>query len=365
MIELIVNGTPFTDFISAEATVALDTLSNDFRFTSSSVNGFPPIRKGDAVEVVVEEQLVLTGFIAEVGGQDQEGGHTVTYAGRDLTGDFVDSDINIIDDIRAGGGLTLKKIIERVLQHLGQRLFVTDDAEPAPFNAAEDIIAPEVGENAFDFVMKYAKKRQVLLSSTPSGNIWITESSPEDSGAVLQRLQGANSNNILTQDWTLEDSRVFNKYISRGQLDPVALNVAGASSSSTVENQGGQFIDDDVRAGRQKVTVESQSYSSEQLRDRARWTSQLSKAEATRFNCTARGHLNSVGDLWRVNTLVQINSDVADISRKMILKSVTFSQAEKQPTVSRLEFVDQNAYTAQTALLNQKPVGDLNDAFIG
>ncbi len=364
MIEIIVNGTPYTDFIDATVNVSLESMANDFTFTASAVGDFPPLKQGDAVVVIVDRIKVLTGFIDEVSGQDQEGSHLITYTGRDKTGDFLDSQINVINDIRATENLTLKRLIEAVISHLGLDLQVVDNLDPAPYNEAEDIIAPEVGQNAFEFITNYAKKRQALLSSDGDGNIFITQSSPVDSGAVVQRLRGADDNNILTQNWVINASRLFNKYIHRGQLDPRALNFAGESDTETVENQSGEAVNSDVRTGRQSVKVETDSYSSAQLKDRAQWTSQLSDAQATRFTCTVRGH-QKPGDmgLWETNTLVQVNSDTANISRKMLINSIAFSQGEGRPTISTIEFVERNVYTINDKILSQRPTGSLNDAF--
>jgi len=365
MIELVVNGTPFTDFTSASVTVSLETLSNDFSFTATAVDAFPPFRQGDNVAVIVDGATKLTGFIDEVTGSDQEGSHVVTYSGRDKTGDFVDSQIDQINDIKASESLTLKKIIEIVIDHLGSNLIVIDALFPEPFNTAEDIIAPEVGQGAFDFVMQYARKRQALLTSTRDGLILITQSEPTESGAALQRLKGSDSNNIISQSWIVNGSEKFNKYTHRGQLDPRALNFAGDTDIAAVEDQGGGVTDSDVRVGRQRVVVESESYSSAQLKDRAQWASQGAKARATRFNCAAKDHQKPNGGVWDVNTLVQINSDVADINRKMLISTLTFSQGEGQPTVTSLEFVERNVYTIDQKILSQRPVGDQNDIFKG
>lgn len=376
MILITVNGAPYTDFVDAAVTVSLESLANDFSFTASAVGDFPPLRQGDAVAVTVDGDTVLTGFIDEVSGQDQEGGHLITYTGRDKTGDLLDSQINVIDDIRAADNLTLKRIIEAVIKHLGLNLKVVDNLKPAPFNEAEDIIAPKVGQNAFEFITAFAAKRQALLSSTSEGDILITQSSPIDSGAVVQRLKGADSNNILSQSWGLNASLRFNKYVYRGQLDPSALNFGGESDSTAVEDQGGETIDKDIRAGRQSVKVESDvsstgafgaktsmSYSSEQLKDRAKWAKQLATAKANRFTCTTKGHQMPNGGVWQVNTLVQVNSDVADISRKMLLNTLTFSQGEKRPTITTLECVERNVYTINEKLLAQRPTGSQSDAF--
>ncbi len=363
MIELIVNGTPYTEFTSANATLAVDTMANDFSFTASAVNGFPPFIQGDSVVVIVDGVKKLTGYIDEVNGTDAEGNHSVDYSGRDKTGDFLDSQIDVVNDIRASGDLTLKKIIEIIIKHLGLDLIVIDNLNPDPFNEAEDIIAPKVGQPAFDFIMQYARKRQALLSSDGDGNIVITQSSPTDSGAVLQRLVTSETNNILSQSWAISGNERFNKYVYRGQQSPTAINLGGASDVSSVESQSGTSTDDLIRTGRQRVKVESRGYSSSQLKNNALWSNQIAKARSVRFNCTAQGHQMPLGSVWTENTLVQINSDVADISRKMLINSMTFSEGDGQPTVTSFEFVEKDVYTIDEKILSQKPTGKQNDIF--
>ena len=289
MIELLVNGKPYTDFMDISLHISIESLSNDFSFTASAVKAFPPFKQGDSVVINVDGEKKLTGHIDEVSGSDQEGGHTVTYSGRDKTGDLVDSQINKIDELRPNNTLTLKKIIEIVLDHIGLDIEVIDTVNPAVFNVAEDRIDPQVGDGAFDFLLPLARKRQVLLSSTPEGNILIAQSEPIDSGATLQSLRGSDSNNILSQSWSVNGSAVYNKYIHRGQLDPRALNFAGSSGVESAENQGAEVTYSEVRPGRQRVVVESESYSNEQLQNRAQWAKQLTKAQAIGLRCAGNG----------------------------------------------------------------------------
>lgn len=370
MINLVVNGVPFADFISASVTVALKTLANDFIFVASAVDDFPPFdfapfKIGDRVVISVDGIKKVTGHIEEIDGEEAEGSHSIVYSGRDLTGDFFDSDINRIPDIQAGPTLTLKKIIETVISDLGQTLIVIDNLNPEPFNKAEDIIDPQVGENAFSFVMKYAVKRQALLSSNPDGNIVITQSQSTESGATLQRVKGSNSNNIITQKWKLKAKERFNKYIHAGQLDPRGINIGATTTTKDIENQNGESIDSEIRKGRQKVVVEKDSYSSDQLEKRAKWSNQGAKAKANRFLCTTKGHQKPKGGLWEENTLVNINSSTADITRPMLIDVLTFSQGEGQLTATSFEFVERNVYTIDEAVLSERPTGKQNKVFLG
>lgn len=363
MIQIIANGVEYKDFIEASVTTSLESVANDFTFSASAVGDFPPLREGDAVQIKVNSILVLTGFIESINGQVQEGTHIVTYAGRDRTGDFIDSQLSVLDDIKASNALTLKVIIEKVLAHIGSDLKVVDALNPAPFNEAEDIIDPEVGSGALNFIAKYVKKRQAILSSTAEGDLLVTQSSPSDSSEVVQSLNPGNDNNVIQETWAINSNALFNRYIHQAQLNPRALNFAGDSVSQNVEDQKGASSNTTVRTGRQKVTVEPDSYSAEQLQNRALWTNQLSRAQATRYGCTVKGHETPTGGIWVVNTLVQINSAAADVNRKMLLSSATFTQGEGKPTLTALQFVEKDVYTINQQLLSQKPVGSLNDAF--
>ena len=360
MITLIVKGKPYTNFVNASVTLAVSAMADYFTFTASAVAGFPPVVEGDAVQVEVDGVRVLTGTVDTVRGVEGEGTHEVTYSGRDRTGDFLDSQINVLPELIPSDALTLKGVIEAVVAHLGLSLQVVDNLAPAPFNLAEDKIVPRAGDNAFDFVMRFASKRQALLASDADGNIVITQSSPADSGAAVYSANGAA--NILSQSWSRNATALYNKYISRGQLAPSALDFSAGYGNNEVAGQTGETTDRDVRPGRQSVRVNSDSYSDAQLANRAKWSAQLARAKATTFRCTVKGH-SIDGQPWTPNTLVGVTSAAADISRKMLLDSATFAEAEGAQSVTSLDFVERDVYTINDKILSQRPVGDMNDAF--
>jgi prophage tail gpP-like protein len=363
MIHAVVNGKAYTDFVDMTINISLSSIANDFSFTASAVHGFPPFKQNDSIVITVDGEKVLTGFIGEINGSETEGSHLITYSGRDKTGDIIDSSINVIDDIVPSETTTLKSIIEKIISHIGSDVKVIDNVNPLPYNTAEDIFAFRVGMNAAEMILKHAAKRQVLLTSDADGNIVMAQSTPVESGAKLLRLQKSDANNIISQSWSLSGNYLFNKYISRSQLDPRTLNFVADSDSADVESQNGVFVDADVRPGRQHVKVEKSSFSSEQLKDRAKWISQLAKAKATKFKCTVKGHSKPNGGVWKINTLVAINSFVANIDRQMLINSISFSQGEGKPTSTELEFVEKDVYTINQSILSQKPSGSLYDVF--
>ncbi len=359
-INLQVNGVEYTNFTDASVSVALDTLSNDFTFTATLPAGQNlPFKGGESCTIVVDDELVMTGFIENVTGTYTAGSHVIIVSGRDKTADVLDSSINIMDDIRAP--VTLKQIIEKVIEHIGADIAVVDAASPEPFNKAEDIVAPQPGDNAFQFIEGYAQKRQVLLTSNAEGNIVITNSEATPSGGVLQNALGGNSNNIVASSWAYLANGLYNKYIQKGQLDPVALSFGGSTSSDGVVSQQGEAVDDSIRAGRQLVTTPDKGFSQAQLQSRAEWSKKIRQGRSVSYSCDTQGFQNSAGALWTVNTLVSIFDDFADIDRDLLLNSIQFSYSGRG-SISLLTFVEADAYELQ--LNEPKPVGSNQDSFI-
>lgn len=362
MITVHLNGDPFDHFISVKAEVILNEMANRFEFKASADGDYPAPKEGDEITIYVDGVKKVTGKVEDINGSEEEGSHSVTYYGRDKTSDFVDSTINVIDEIKASETMTLKKILLIIINHLGANIKVIDNVEPEPFNSAEDIITPRVGDKAIDLALAFARKRQCLLTSNADGDIVIERSKPTDSGATLKNKLNSNDNNVFGQSWKTSTIKKFNKYIHRGQVNPSALNFAGDTSSETAANQYGEAVDETVAAGRQNVVVESKSYTAEQLKNRALWSMQLARAEATWYKCSIKGH--SKGEApWDVNELAMVISAAANIERNMLIKSVLFSQGEGEATASSLHLVEQDVYTIEQQIASQQPAGSLMDAF--
>ena len=156
-------------------------------------------------------------------------------------------------------------------------------------------------------------------------------------------------------------ANLFNKYIQKGQLDPVALDFGGSKSADGIVSQKGEAIDDSVREGRQKVMVPDRGFSGEQLQKRAEWSKKIRGARSVAYQCTVQGFQNTAEKRWNVNTLVSVIDEFADISRDLLLNSVRFLYNEDGST-SLLAFVEANAY--ELVADEPKAIGTNQDAFI-
>jgi len=343
--KLEVNGIEYEHFTSASAEIRLDALSNTFSFTAVSTNDEPlPFQGGEPCRVIVDDQAVVTGSIEIVSGSHDGNTHTISIQGRDKTGDLLDSNISSLSDLKET--ITLKAIIEKVLKNIDLTLNVIDEAGPDPFNPAEDIQAPESGDNAFEFLEALARKRQVLLTSNGDGDIVISESPGGDSGGILQNIIGANDNNILAASYSYDRTGRFNIYKMSSGMNPISLNNAGTTSISSLVNQSGIITDAQIRAGRQLVLVSEGSFSDTQDDKRAIWEANIRKARGRVYSATVQGYRPDPDSafLWNVNELVTVVDNFAQINAQMLINTVAFGFDLQGGKTTTLSMIEKNSY---------------------
>ncbi|HRI34651.1 MAG TPA: hypothetical protein PLD02_12940, partial [Saprospiraceae bacterium] len=226
-----VNGKRYLGFTDATADVRIDTLSNSFSFTATpSSNLKLPFALGDECVIFIDNEPIITGYIEIISGSGDESGSEITITGRDKTSDILDSSIGALSDISTP--ILLKRIIEIVIDHIGADIDVIDLTD-AMFTKSEDIISPEPGDNAFEFLEKIARKKNVILSSNSDGNIVIQRSIGETVNAKLIHKIGGLNNNILRYNFSYDNTGRFNKYSSIGNLNICLLNFRLAGETST------------------------------------------------------------------------------------------------------------------------------------
>jgi prophage tail gpP-like protein len=344
MIKLEVNGIEYENFISASCEIRLDALSNTFGFEAAiPADGVLPFAGGDECKVIVDDILVLTGFIEVIDVSYDSGSHTIGISGRDKTGDMLDSTIDTVPDI-SGENLTLKLLIEKVIESLGLDLQVIDEVKPAPFNVAEDISAPEPGDNAFQFIEEHARKRQVLLTSNADGNIVIASNSETRAVGAVQHILNATDNNVLSSSFSFDTSGRFNLYKMTSSLNPTPLNNAGDTDLTSLVNQGGGVLDTSIRKGRQLILVSETPLSNSNCEKRAKWEADIRKARGLLYSATVNG-FKSGDALWQINRLYQIVDDFVGKEESMLCNSISFNYDLDSGSTTQLGFVGRKAYT--------------------
>ena len=371
MITLEVDGILYGGFKSGSVVMRLDALSRTFAFTSTSQDGKPlPFKGNEPCNVHVSGEQVLTGFIdvvhAEVTNVGQAD-HVITISGIDVTSDLLDSSISTLGSI--GNGITLKALCERVIENIGSSLTVDDQQNPAPFQKAEDVANPDPGDNAFEFLERHARKKQVLLTSGPLGKLVIAKSEGTEIDAFIQNKIGdpGGANNVLRSSVSYDARGRFSRYRVAAQPNLNALVFAGVTRSDAVADQSSTDVEDkDMidagRGGRQFIVLSENMSSSTSAHDRALWEARIRKTRGRVYAATVSGYTDQAENLWETNTLVTVLDDDADINAKMLVNSVAFGLDRSSGPVTTLAFVERNAYK----LTLEEPVTEeVGDDFFG
>jgi len=345
--KLEVGGKQYTNFVSAVCELRLDSLSSQFRFEAVAPKGQPlPFKGGEPCSVYIDDEKILTGHIEVVDVSYDANSYTITVSGRDKTGDLLDSTIDTIPDL-SGDGLTLKRIIEAIIDSVGLDIKVIDQVNPEPFTWTEVIAAPEAGERAFDFIEKYSKMRQVLLSSDGNGDLVITSNSGVTANGAVQHIIGGDDNNVIKSQFSYDTTGRYNFYKVASGLNPLALNQAGDTDLASVVNQSGGVLDNDIKRKRTLVLISDTPYSDAPCYDRAKWEADIRRARGLAYSATVPmfrvgGH---TGRLWQINRVYQIVDDYIGKIEQMLCNSVTFTFDADSGSNTDLGFVGREAYT--------------------
>ena len=355
-----VAGKAYAGWVEASATISLAELSNTFSFKATSEDGGTlPFTGGEPCKVKVDGEKVLTGNIEIVNVDGETDSHTISISGRDKTGDIVDSKIGSISDLRPT--ISLETIIKEVLKHIKSPIRVVSQYYPTPFVESEDLAAPEFGQDAWEFIEKLARKRQVLLTSNANGDLVITRSSGVFVDVTLQNKINNDDNNVLSYSVSYDTTGIFSLYRTSSQQNPIPLNKAGSTSNYSLVEQISAILDPNIRAGRQHCVTAENAGSRASMQERNKWEYNIRKARSQTYSATVHGFRNSTGNLWAINQIINVDDEFAGIKSRMLVNSVQFSLDEDgRQTV--LSLVHKDAYTLE--LPTQTSIDKLGEGLV-
>lgn len=341
-----IDGINFEDFISGSVSRRFDEFCGTFDFNCS---------KGDADDFNIDEQSycniyvngkkAMTGVIDKVSPTEDPEGSSVTISGRDITCDIVDSSLPV--SISLSGNFNLVTVIQKVLESLGlqEKIKVVNNIPDLRQFTPADIVSSEIDKNAFEFMNEYAQKVSAILVTDEDGNIVITRAGEKTVPDIILNQKGNEENNVLSSSAGYDFSERFYKYIVVSQS-----NSTTATEKISVESvsQKGIAYDNEVRQTRVKVIKANNACSSEICQEIATLEANVRRANSLKYNCEVAGYELNNGQLYSINTLMDVIDDDNFISSKLLVKSVDFTFGDG--SITKLEFATLDAYTLQSNL---------------
>lgn len=316
------NGALYTNFISARVAKSIDALTTAFSFTSTvNTENLFPIRNGDIVEILADDIKLMTGNVEGLLVSYDARSHTIEISGRGILADLIDSSVKITKEFT--GGVFLTDVARTVLDNLGlDEVNIINNAGNIDIFQEAEIISADVGQGAFDFLEKYARRRQVLLNEDEDGNLIFSRATAIKTSQTLHNIVGRTDNNVLAGKLNLDYTNRYNQYVVRSQLNPVFQELG--VTPELISDQNGKSTDSAIRLTRFLELNSEESSDSKDAKNRAIWENNIRRSRAFTYTATVQGHSFN-GVLLQPNTLIQVQDDFCDIDSILLIRGVEYT----------------------------------------
>lgn len=317
-----VNRQPFTLWNSATVRRSIDEVSGSFRFTSTNapLNGYP-VKPGDLVEILINEETKIKGYVDKIEVPMSTSTHNVTVSGRDNVQDLIDSSLRKKE---YEGGISFKTLCEQVISSLGADIPVIDNSGGVPDFTLEEAIDIEVSSKAMEFLVSFARKRNVFLVSDGKGSLVIYKPTADRKATTpLLNLEPIDSrNNIKSRSFRLDYSKRFHEYRAASS-DNFGFNVAANYSGDGIQRSG-TAIDDNIRSSRYTEIICEEIMDDEECSNRVKEESNVIRTRSTVYSAVVADVAMADGTLWDYGYLVRVTDDPAGIRGWFFIRSVEY-----------------------------------------
>lgn len=336
-----INGQPYVNFNAATVYLTVTAVARAFSFTSTadSENSFP-VKIGDEVFITADGIDVLEGFVELLEVNYDAFSHSIRVGGRSRLADLVDSTVPKQFEI---DGTSLQSIAANVMSSIELEPLVDNQAGSIR-NFEGDITSAEVGQNAMEFLERYSRKRQVLLTSDGKRTLVLARAGTSRAPAALKNVVGANDNNVLRSTLSLDYSDIFYHYLVHAQLNTSVLDFL--RDPKDVSDQPGEIFDNDIRKTRKLEMNAEESMDSFSSRDRAAWERNIRLGHAYIYSAVVVGNSHN-GILWLPNTKIKILDEFANVDDELLIRDVRYNFDLNGGSTTELTMIKAKAFTLE------------------
>jgi prophage tail gpP-like protein len=299
-----------------------------------------------ACQLVLGQDVVITGYVDLVESTMDATTHTIRVAGRSKTADLVDC-----SSLIEGGEFrdsSFAAICAAVAAPFG--VAVKDPARagqrPIPAEAADQT------ETAFAFLERLSRMAGLLLTDDAEGALLLGRLSEKRASGVLKL-----GLNVKAATVTLDAERRFDRYIVRGQAPGAASYNSGVDAEG---NEGvrpgtrpqpgisGVVRDEKVPRYRPFVMQAEGEGSGDDARARALWQARRDAAESVLVKLTVPGWRQEDGRLWQVNERIPVILPALGLDgEELLVSAVSHSLTNRAGAQTILTLAPPDAFTPE------------------
>ncbi|MBN8486367.1 MAG: hypothetical protein J0M20_01340 [Burkholderiales bacterium] len=286
------------------------------------------IRPGDACELRLDEQVLVSGWVDVVDLGIDAGRHEVAIAGRDKAADLVDCSA-----VRSPGQWRNRSVLD----------IAKDLAGPFGVAVAADVdvgkplasFALQEGESVFEAIERAARTRGLLVAADGVGGVVLTRA-----GVLRADEDLVFGHNILAAQARFDARDRYSVYLAKGQA-PGSDYFNGTAAAHV------QARAEDAQVTRYRpllITGEAPDMAGS-LRDRVQWEATVRAAKSMQVTITVAGWTQRSGQLWRPNRLVHVDASPLRLDQDLLIVAVNYELAQETGSRTTLTLTRPDAFT--------------------
>ncbi|WP_447880776.1 phage baseplate assembly protein [Serratia fonticola] len=299
-------------------------------------NGEELVRKGDPCQVMLGDDLVMTGYIDRWNPALSKSRHEIRATGRGKCQDLVDCSAEWPNNV----------ISQANALQIAQRL-----AAPYGINVSSDVedmaTVPQFtlnwGESSQEVIDRISRWAALLYFDTPDGNLLLTRVGTRKAASGV--VQGEN---IEYASFTDSMDERFSDYIGVSMsTTPVAEFSPNAGYDAVTLARARDPEAAKMRYRNRVIIVESTMIATQQAQNCIDWEMNRRFGRSRQLQVTVDSWRDKSGKLWEPNTLIPISLPIFGLKDELwILAEVTFMRGE-QGTTARMVLMPPAAFAVQ------------------
>lgn len=390
MLTVRVNGQEYDGFSEVSMIDDVTQLCNQFKLACTfSDDDLFPVYRDSEIMIYNDNEKLMTGVVEIISGKYSDSEYEVSASGRDITRNVLKNDIP--PKLTFKGPISLESVIKKTLKKLDIDLKVENQVDDLDDFTKREFLTAEVGDNTWDFWLKLANKRQVLITKDPDGKIVIKRPQTETYTGSLYNLAADpdGRNNVLTADWVFDDTDrryEYNVYsqqnvsVKRDESPPSGTEIweppdsknqpkspdsdvqkkalterlletepgskeylaiseqivkltPGVKPPTKRERTSGTAIDNNVLPGSSSHKISEDPADDDECLRQAKWQANQSRIKSVSYTCTVQ-ELKNDGEAWKAGKLINVYDEIAQIQALMLITRVEYNVSNSDGTVN-------------------------------
>lgn len=365
-VSLVVGGQKYSGWESVEITSALDSIARSFQLgislNSPSKWSLKNFMVGQKVQVLIDSDLVLSGYIEQTPVSYDANQKTITIAGRSKTGDLIDCCAfpsgekipnvkewenkitpqgNVVSYADTTARNWKNEKIERIIANL---------IAPYGIKLISEVNLPDVKNNfsitntdkIIDSIRNLTKNADLLFSDNENGDLVLVKKATNE--ADKQTTKIVLGKHILRGSAKFDGTKLYSFYGVVGQDKGTNTNLGKQISSSSHLQPGS--LKDMLKRDRYIYTKAKGQANNKNCEIEAVGNQKFADSEFYKATYVVQGWRYDDAHLWKVNQLVQIEDPFLckDGSQWHLIKSVKFSLTNQGGMTTELEVVPPDGF---------------------